>query len=307
MELSYLVARMEKMKSQNLGGIQKHNQREFEKYRNEKIDIARSHLNYDLVNARKINYRQRVMNTIDAQRKNGRAVRKDAVLVNEWVITSDQEFFKDMDSDGVRSFFETAAAFFQNRYGKQNTIYAQVHLDETTPHMHLGVVPMKDGNLSSKNVFTRKELLVIQEELPAFMREKGFKVERGEENSKRKHLTVPEYKEMVSKLAKMASEREKLAEDINVLEEQKGRLEARLNEYKDYLEQYEEETPRVVGKKRKIEYQGREINVYTVPDFELIRMDAIRRASNEILAENKRLEKENEDLKASLKELGRWK
>ena len=28
--------------------------------------------------------------------------------------------------------------------------YAQVHLDETTPHMHLGIVPMKDGRLSGK-------------------------------------------------------------------------------------------------------------------------------------------------------------
>ena len=34
--------------------------------------------------------------------------------------------------------------------------YAQVHLDETTPHMHLGIVPMSEGKLSSKTVLIDK-------------------------------------------------------------------------------------------------------------------------------------------------------
>jgi hypothetical protein len=35
-------------------------------------------------------------------------------------------------------------------YGKQNIAYATVHNDEQTPHMHLGVVPMRDGKLQGK-------------------------------------------------------------------------------------------------------------------------------------------------------------
>ena len=46
--MSYLVARMQKMKSVNLVGIGIHNQRLTENHSNK--DIERSHLNYDLVN-----------------------------------------------------------------------------------------------------------------------------------------------------------------------------------------------------------------------------------------------------------------
>ncbi|HGE2852158.1 TPA: plasmid recombination protein, partial [Salmonella enterica subsp. enterica serovar Dublin] len=63
--MSYLVARMQKMKSQNLGGIQRHNQREFENHSNKEIDVSRSHLNFDLFNHENIDYRDRIMNIIE--------------------------------------------------------------------------------------------------------------------------------------------------------------------------------------------------------------------------------------------------
>ena len=50
--------------------------------------------------------------------------------------------------------------------------YAQVHLDETTPHMHLGVVPMTEGKLSGKTVFNRQTLKRNQSDLPEFLKEK---------------------------------------------------------------------------------------------------------------------------------------
>jgi len=65
--MSYLVARMQKNNTQNLGGMQKHNQREFENYSNKDIDKERSYLNYDLVNEVNINYREKIM----SQLKNG--------------------------------------------------------------------------------------------------------------------------------------------------------------------------------------------------------------------------------------------
>lgn len=76
--MSMMVATMKKMKSGNLGGIQKHNQREFENHSNEDIDPERSELNYDLVNDEKINYKDKVNGIIDEQRVSTRARRKDA-------------------------------------------------------------------------------------------------------------------------------------------------------------------------------------------------------------------------------------
>lgn len=132
--MSYLVARMQKNNTQNLGAMQKYNQREFEDYSNKDIDKERSYLNYDLVNEDNINYREKIMNTIDAQRESTKAIRKDAVLVNEFIVTSDRGFFNNLSEVDQQLFFKTATDWFQERYGEQNVVFAQVHNDEITPH-----------------------------------------------------------------------------------------------------------------------------------------------------------------------------
>lgn len=302
--MSYLVARMQKMKSQNLGGIQKHNQREFENHSNKDIDVSRSHLNFDLVNPANVDYRERVMKIIDEQREETKAIRKDAVLVSEWIITSDQKFFEGMDLEQTEKFFATAAEFFEERYGKQNLAYGQVHLDETTPHMHLGVVPMRDGKLQAKNVFNRKELLAIQDELPLFLEKKGFKVARGEPNGERKHLTVTEFKDMQSRIAEMAQIEEEKEKRIEVLEKEKSSLERQISTSKGYLEE-EHPAPKVIGKKKTVEVNGQPVAVYTVPETELVRLDTIRRTSNIVLSENQSLKEENTHLKARISVLER--
>src|SRR5699024_12445886 len=72
---------------------------------------------------------------------------------------SDRDFFERLDPGEQKRFFEESYKLFSERYGKQNIAYATVHNDEQTPHMHLGVVPMRDGKLQGKNVFNRQELL----------------------------------------------------------------------------------------------------------------------------------------------------
>ena len=124
-----------------------------------------------------------------------RAIRKDAVLCDEWIITSDKAFFEKLSPGETRSFFEAAKDYFAENYGEQNIAYASVHMDESTPHMHLGIVPMRDGKLSSKAMFDREELKKIQDELPQYLNEQGFELERGARNSEAKHKTVAEFKQ----------------------------------------------------------------------------------------------------------------
>ena len=158
--MSKIVARMAKMKTGNLQGIQRHNQRETTNHSNKDIDISRSFLNYDLVHSQPINYQNTIKHIIDSQRISQRAVRKDAVLVDEWIITSDLTFFE--DKSNIKEFFQDTVTYFADRCGQQNIAYAMVHLDETTPHMHLGIVPMIDGKLSSKAMFDRSALKIFK-------------------------------------------------------------------------------------------------------------------------------------------------
>lgn len=202
--MSYCVARMEKMKSDNLVGIGNHNQRRFSNHSNKDIDVSKSHLNYDILDKVK-SYKTDIEGYINANKSSKRAVRKDAVLVCEWIITSDSDFFESMSPTDTREYFQTAIDFFAERYGSKNLMYAQVHLDERTPHMHLGIVPFdKDNKLTAKTMFDREALQDIQNELPRYMNERGFKVERGRAGSEAKHLTVQEYKDVQKEIKKQS-------------------------------------------------------------------------------------------------------
>lgn len=220
--MSKLVARMAKMKAENLTGIQRHNQRETDNHSNPDIDIQRSHLNYDLVNVQSVNYRDHIRQIIDSQKISNRAVRKDAVLVDEWLITSDYSFFQSLTDS--KKYFEDSLTYFSERCGAENIAYATVHLDETTPHMHLGIVPMVEGRLSSKQVFNRQALKEIQEELPNYLKERGHIIERGIKGSERKHLTVPEFKENQKEIKKMVSKVNELKDEVSTLQETQEQL-----------------------------------------------------------------------------------
>ena len=194
--MSYMVARMQKMKAVNLGGAYRHNERIFENHSNKDIDTSRSHLNYELTERdRELSYKSQIEDYINENKVSERAIRKDAVLCDEWIITSDKAFFEKLDQEKTRDFFETAKNYFAENYGEENIAYASVHLDESTPHMHMGVVPFQDGKLSSKAMFDKEELKKIQEDLPKYMNEHGFELERGELNSEAKHKTVAEFKQ----------------------------------------------------------------------------------------------------------------
>lgn len=232
--MSYAVARMQKMKSGNLGGAYRHNERIFENHSNKDIDPEKTHLNYELTDRdRSIPYDRQIKQYINDNKISKRALRKDAVLCNEWIITSDKAFFENMSPDQIKNFFETAKNFFAERYGNSNIAYAMVHLDESTPHMHLGLVPMQNGKLSSKSLFgSRDQLKEIQEAFPRYLNEHGYNLQRGEFDSKKKHLETAEFKEKqrllddtdkkivdkTEKLKQLEKEKDALLDDIAVLE-----------------------------------------------------------------------------------------
>lgn len=212
--MSMVVARMEKMKSENLIGIGNHNQRKTKNHSNKDIDPSLSKLNYDLVN-RTENYKTDIENFINENKSTTRAVRKDAVLINEWIITSDRKFFENLSDEEVKKFFVSAKEYFGNEFGEENIRYATVHLDESTPHMHMGIVPFdKEKKLSAKRIFNRETLRDIQENLPKYLQEKGFEIERGLEGSERKNLTVSEFKELKAEEKEIERMIEKKKEEL---------------------------------------------------------------------------------------------
>lgn len=143
---------MEKYKRQEVSPVEEENERdEIYQASNPQLDSSRTHLNYHVIYPMKsyleiINGR---LSELDLKRK----IRSDAILMNSFIITSDGEFFKGLHPWEQREFFRDCAEFFSNKYGEENMISAVVHMDETTPHMHLNFIPVNERRLS-KITFT---------------------------------------------------------------------------------------------------------------------------------------------------------
>lgn len=231
--MSYAVVHMQKFTRGGIRGIQSHNQREKPPKTNPDIDLSRSWENYDLVNPRNVNYNREITSRIEQFRKGQRAVRKDAVVLCNFIITSDQDFFRNLSSEKTRKFFEEALGFFAYRYGAENIISAQVHMDETTPHMHLGLVPITaDGRLSAKSLFTPRELQRLQTDFALHVGT-PWGLERGQEGSTHKHLSEQQFKaqkaqenaEQIMENARNAVKKaQKTLEDTKMLVEHKEAL-----------------------------------------------------------------------------------
>ena len=183
---------MEKYHKTDIAPIEQENERD-ENYLayNPQIDCTRTRNNYNVFK-RRCSYTQHINNRI-AELDLPTKVRKDAVMMCSFVVGSDREFFKRLSAREQEKFFADCTRFFVDRYGEENIISAVVHMDETTPHMHLNLVPIVDRRLCAKELFTPKTLRELQSD---FWEKVGKKwnLERGKPGSQAKHKSVAEYK-----------------------------------------------------------------------------------------------------------------
>ena len=183
---------MEKYHKTDIAPVEQENERD-ETYQavNPQIDVTRTGGNYHIVK-RQRSYTQFINDKIEALDLPTK-VRKDAVLMCSFVVGSDRKFFGGLSPSEQRQFFAECTRFFAERYGECNIISAVVHMDETTPHLHLNLIPIANGRLCAKKLFDRKALTALQTDL---YQEVGAKwnLQRGKEGSQAKHLDTAEFK-----------------------------------------------------------------------------------------------------------------
>lgn len=214
-KVGYAVVHMMKIKSGAVGGIQSHNNREHEPKTNPDVDMSRSEDNYDLISCD--NYKRSIKEKLSNLVESSRAVRKDAVVVCNFIVTSDNETMNALGADRQREFFQDSVKWFSDRYGADRVLNATVHMDETTPHLHIGVMPItQDGRLSAKAIFTKTEMKAIQTEFASDVGEK-YGLERGVEGSERTHLSEARFKEQ--KALEMANEHGAIAQELQIIAE----------------------------------------------------------------------------------------
>ena len=203
---------MKKLKRPSVGNVERENERD-QTYeaKNPKIDLSRTHANYHIITPPQsyLDFINQRIASLNLKRK----VRSDAIYMNTFVLSSGHEFFENMPKEKQEEFFEDCVKFFADKYGAENIISAVVHMDETTPHLHLNLVPITGGKLCSKDLFSPKKLSLLQTELAEVVGKK-WGLQRGKIGSTAKHVEAAEYtaNEIISRATTAAEIKKKQAE-----------------------------------------------------------------------------------------------
>ena len=210
----------QKNKLIDVKGKEKEQEREG-KIRNKDIDLDKTKFNFDFVNDN-LNLYQRVKKRVDDVRDVSRIQRNSVVMYSN-VITINKDTHKVWGDSKSKEYFKEVYQYFCNEFGKENVVSAKVHLDETTPHMHLHFVPIsKEGKLQARKVMTPSRINSIHTNAPKYLQSKGFDVVRGKGITHKDNIKdIHEYK------------LEKLIDEVTFLENKKIDLTKNIEDIED--------------------------------------------------------------------------
>ena len=148
-------------------GLIRHDNRTYVQHSNEKIDPERSHLNKNLTRlanpddsrTEQQRFKDRLAECSYRKQKNN--VRMCSIVIHAP---------KNVPANDLGRFFAAARNELQRQTGgAANEVYAWVHMDETTPHMHYAFVPAieVDGTLklSAKRLIDRNKLNRLHDDM----------------------------------------------------------------------------------------------------------------------------------------------
>ncbi|MGJ5975441.1 MobV family relaxase, partial [Staphylococcus aureus] len=177
-----------------------------------------------------INFNDEIEKKIEERYTVNRAIRKDAVKHVDGIVTTDKDYFDNLTLEQTRDYFNDSLDFIKDEYGEENILYATVHMDEATPHMHFGFVPItNDGRLSAKQMLGNKKAFTdFQNRYNEHMNRRGYKLERG----KSKHITGAKHEEMNAYKQKTnyhKQEMERQQKEVESLKDKKQNIEKEMN------------------------------------------------------------------------------
>ena len=213
--MASVILRFSKQKGNPATKIEAHHERTKEEYKsNPDIDTSKSHNNIHII-APQMRYKAEVDKRI---KESGCRVRKDSTRFVDTLITASPEFFWDMTHEKMVEYFHRAVDFIKSKIRPDMIFSAVVHLDETTPHLHLCFVPLtEDNRLTAKEILgNRAKLSKWQDEFHEFMAKFYPDIERGTSATltNRKHIPSNIFKS-AAKLEKMQEEIEKVLKNTN--------------------------------------------------------------------------------------------
>ena len=193
--MAYGICRIQKLKAGSVGRSAKHTSR---KYDTPNADPEKQHIRIigepDSPNIPDLE-------TLVRQHIGDQTIRKNAVLAVEFLLTASPEYFRPDDPSRagyyepkrLEDFQQSACQWLVNRYGDR-IVRAELHLDESTPHIHAYMVPLDEkGKLNCRALLggSRYRLSELQDDFAQAMATLGL--ERGIKGSKAKHTEISKY------------------------------------------------------------------------------------------------------------------
>ena len=187
--MSYAIIRNDKLTRVDAQGSYIHNDRRSKGHSNKDIDPTRTHLNF-WCKKNELTY----IKQFDKMKKEydlKGTIRSNSNIMCEMMITSDNAFFNKIGLEETKRYFKESYKFVCNykNLGEKYIVSAAVHLDETTPHMHLVYIPVihtkdKEGNEIDKICCRdfwkgRDSYRQLQNAFHKYITSKGFDLERG--------------------------------------------------------------------------------------------------------------------------------
>ena len=254
-DMSHAIIRNAKYKMANMQSISRHNERQNLNYGNEDIDTDKKDLNYHLKEPQENSYEKEFERLKEENQLKGNlrlTGKKQSNVACEFLITSDNDFFKKIGQAETKRYFEEAYQFACDKCGEKNIISAVVHMDETTPHMHLTYIPVVKGTSRKGQPIEKincsefwkgfNSYGELQDKFYDHMKEKGFDLERGQKNEdreqRREHLSVQKYKEetLQEQIKSLEVEKDEAKKLLSQIDEKINRLHQEENRSKMQLE-----------------------------------------------------------------------
>ena len=131
-------------------------------------------------------------------------VRKNAVHAIDYLITTSPDATPEANAGAIKE----AVEWVTEKHGAENIIMASVHRDESTPHVHMLVVPMKDGKLNARHFIggTKHRMSELQDEFYERIEKQGLDLDRGVKGSKATHKDISKHYSEVNQIVKKRKE-----------------------------------------------------------------------------------------------------
>jgi 5S rRNA maturation endonuclease (ribonuclease M5) len=198
--MPHAIARIAKLKSGNVGASGQHTRRA----------LKTPNANPEIANIRFIGQPDSAnlpsLETIVRDRIGDQTIRKNAVLCVEMLLTASPEYFRPnnpsqagyYEPERLADFQQAVHSWLDQEYGDR-LVRAELHLDESTPHVHAYFVPLDErGKLNCRGIFGgREKLSQFQDSYANALSPLGL--ERGIKGSRAKHTKIQHYYAAVNK------------------------------------------------------------------------------------------------------------